>query len=169
MQLLGVCFCPQKKKNHIRNNIYTSRYHLPTWEISGSPGHKLPMCKLVLPPKYFFHQISKDEKILFMLSQVVHVGSNHAFGYKTQHGETYGRHTRCAVVFKVVFFTNPFNCVCFVCRKAVPVHLWWCLAQSLTSPTQTQTARVKGEISWPLGKKGLKKKNHSSSASKNNV
>jgi len=33
-------------------------------------------------------------------AQVVHVGSNHAFGYKTQHGETYGRHTRCAVVFK---------------------------------------------------------------------
>jgi len=33
-------------------------------------------------------------------AQVVHVGSNQAFGYKTQHGETYGRHTRCAVVFK---------------------------------------------------------------------
>ena len=97
-------------------------------------------------------------KILFMLPQVVHVGSNHAFGYKTQHGETYRRNTMCEVHFKVVLFsyTNPLNCVCFVCRRAVPVHLWWCLAQSLTSPTQRQTARVKGEIFSLLGRRGLK-------------
>ena len=51
---------------------------------------------------------------------------------------------------------NIIHCVHFVHRRAVPVPLWWCLAQSLTSPTQRQTARAKGEIFSLLGRKGLK-------------
>ena len=38
-----------------------------------------------------------------MLPQVVHIGSNQSVSYKTQHGETYGRNTKCVVHFKVSF------------------------------------------------------------------
>ena len=51
---------------------------------------------------------------------------------------------------------NIIHYVYFVHRRAVPVPLWWCLAQSLTSPTQRQTARAKGEIFSLLGRRGLK-------------
>ena len=91
--------------------------------------------------------------------QVVHIGSNQSVSYKTQHGETYGRNTKCVVNFKVSLFStkNPSTsyCIYFVHRSTVLVHLWWCLAQSLTSPTRRQTARAKGEISSLLESRGL--------------
>ena len=96
-----------------------------------------------------------------MLPQVVHIESNQSFGYKTQHGETYGRNTKCVVHFKVLLLLKLIapkihHCVHFVHRRAAPVPLWWCLAQSLTSPTQRQTARAKGEISLHSERKGWK-------------
>ena len=89
-----------------------------------------------------------------MSPQIVNIGSNQSFGYKTQYGETYERNTKCVVHFKVSIFVLYF--VYFVHRGSVPVPPWWCLAQSSTSLTQRQTARAKEEITSHLESKGLK-------------
>ena len=44
-----------------------------------------------------------------MLPQVVHIGSNQSVRYKTQHGETYGRNTKCVVHFKVLILFSSEN------------------------------------------------------------
>ena len=95
--------------------------------------------------------------IFLVLPQVVYIGSNQSVSYKTQHGEMYAGNTKCVVHFKVSFF-NSENSVFlyFVHRRGVPVHFWWCLAQSLTYTIQKQSARAKAEIFSLLERKGLK-------------
>ena len=43
-----------------------------------------------------------NQNIIFaLLPQILKVGTNQSFSFKTQHGETYGPNTKCTVHFKV--------------------------------------------------------------------
>ena len=72
-------------------------------------------------------------------------------------GDVWAQHQMCSSPQGIASLAPKIHhCMYFVHRRAVPVPLWWCLAQSLTSPTQRQTARAKGEIFSLLERKGLK-------------
>ena len=58
-----------------------------------SPGAQVKYCSLKCCLPYITY--------IYFLLQIVYIGSNQSVSYKTQHGETYGRNTKCVVQFKV--------------------------------------------------------------------